>query len=56
MKAQKLPLKDVRVVFYGMGSSAVGVAKQIATLLQKDGGLSEKEAYEVRGAYAYLHL
>lgn len=46
VKAQKLPLKDVRVVFYGMGSSAVGVAKQIATLLQKDGGLSEKEAYE----------
>ena len=47
VKAQDIPLKDVKVVFYGAGSSAVGVAKMIAALLQKDGGLSEEEAYKV---------
>ena len=49
VKAQGIPLKDVKVVFYGAGSSAVGVASLIAALLQKDGGLSEEEAYKVGG-------
>lgn len=34
MKVQKTNLQDARVVFYGAGSSACGVAGMIATLLQ----------------------
>lgn len=35
MKYQKTDLKDARIVFYGAGSSAVGVADSIATYMQK---------------------
>ena len=48
LKAMKAEVKDARVVFYGAGSSAVGVAQMIATLLQTEGGLSEEEARKVR--------
>eukprot|EP00891_Asterochloris_glomerata_P000944 jgi/Astpho2/944/Aster-00780 len=44
LKAMKAEVKDARVVFYGAGSSAVGVAQMIATLLETEGGLSEEEA------------
>ena len=37
LKAMKAEVKDARVVFYGAGSSAVGVAQMIATLLQTEG-------------------
>ena len=47
LKAQGTKTKDAKVLFYGAGSSAVGVANMIATLIQKEGGLSEKEAKEV---------
>ena len=47
LKAQGTPVKDAKVLFYGAGSSAVGVANMIATLFQKEGGLSEKEAKSV---------
>ena len=40
-------MKDAKVLFYGAGSSAVGVANMIATLIEKEGGLSEKEAKAV---------
>eukprot|EP00928_Gymnodinium_smaydae_P030431 TRINITY_DN2263_c0_g1_i1.p1 TRINITY_DN2263_c0_g1~~TRINITY_DN2263_c0_g1_i1.p1 ORF type:complete len:650 (-),score=88.33 TRINITY_DN2263_c0_g1_i1:1529-3244(-) len=43
MKAQGTPLREARVVFYGAGSSAVGVALQIAQLLESE-GLSRTEA------------
>ena len=48
MKAQGTPLKDARIVFYGAGSSAVGVATMIAQLLVKECGLSFDEAKKVR--------
>ena len=41
---------DAKVLFYGAGSSAVGVANMIASLIQKEGGLSEKDAKEVCNA------
>ncbi len=47
LKAQGTKTKDAKVLFYGAGSSAVGVANMIATLIEKEGGLSEKEAKEV---------
>lgn len=55
VKAQKIALKDVRVVFLGAGSSAVGVAELIAALLQKEAGLSKKEAFEVSLAGFVAH-
>ncbi len=48
MKAQGTPLREARVVFYGAGSSAVGVATMIAQLLVKEEGLSYNEAKQVR--------
>lgn len=47
MKAQGTPLKDARVVFFGAGSSAVGVALTIASLLVKETGVSKDEALKV---------
>lgn len=47
MKAQGTPLKDARIVFYGAGSSAVGVATMIAQLLVKECSLSFEEAKKV---------
>lgn len=47
LKAQGTKTKDAKVLFYGAGSSAVGVANMIASLIEKDGGLSAKEAKEV---------
>lgn len=38
--------QDVRVVFYGAGSSAAGVAGMIASLI-KDYGVSEEDAFKV---------
>lgn len=48
MKAQGTPLKDARIVFYGAGSSAVGVATMIAQLLVKECGLTFDEAKKVQ--------
>ena len=47
MKAQGTSLKDARIVFYGAGSSAVGVATMIAQLLVKEAGLTFEEAKKV---------
>lgn len=47
MKAQGTATKDARVLFYGAGSSAVGVAQMIATLIEKDGKISQEEARKV---------
>ena len=47
LKAQGTAVKDAKVLFYGAGSSAVGVANMIASLIEKEGGLSEKEAKAV---------
>lgn len=44
MKYQKTDLKDARVVFYGAGSSAVGVADSIATYMQHKADISWEEA------------
>uniref|UniRef100_A0A1D1ZWR8 Malic enzyme n=1 Tax=Auxenochlorella protothecoides TaxID=3075 RepID=A0A1D1ZWR8_AUXPR len=44
MKYQGTRLRDARVVFYGAGSSAVGVAKSIVTYMHKTEGISEEEA------------
>ncbi|KAK9812749.1 hypothetical protein WJX72_002964 [[Myrmecia] bisecta] len=46
MKAQGTPIAEARVVFYGAGSSAVGVASMIALLLQQEGGTSKEEAFK----------
>ena len=44
VRAQGGSLKDVNVVFFGAGSSAVGVATMISLLLEEKGGLSADEA------------
>jgi malate dehydrogenase (oxaloacetate-decarboxylating)(NADP+) len=44
VKNSGLPLRGHRAVFFGAGSAAVGVAKQIVQYFIKDGGLSESEA------------
>ncbi|EFN55561.1 hypothetical protein CHLNCDRAFT_35453 [Chlorella variabilis] len=44
MKFQKTELQDARVVFYGAGSSAVGVADSIATFMEHKAGISWEEA------------
>lgn len=46
LKAQGITNRDARVVFYGAGSSAVGVAHMIAAYMMMD-GLSKEEAYQV---------
>jgi malic enzyme len=47
MKAQGTPLREARVLFYGAGSSAVGVATMIAKLLVKEEGLTFEDAKKV---------
>ena len=47
LKGQHTELKDARFLFYGAGSSAVGVAQLLALLLQKKGGQSEEQAWKV---------
>jgi malic enzyme len=47
MKAQHTPLKEARIVFYGAGSSAVGVATMIAQLISKETGIPFDEAKKV---------
>lgn len=49
LKAQGITSRDARVVFYGAGSSAVGVAHMIASYMITVGGLSREEAYQVQG-------
>lgn len=56
MKAQHTPLKDARVIFYGAGSSAVGVATMIAQLISKETGIPFDEAKKVWHALAHLSL
>jgi malic enzyme len=43
MKAQGTKLIDARIVFYGAGSSAVGVAKSIASVIEHEGGAAPGE-------------
>lgn len=47
LKVQQTELADMRFLFYGAGSSAVGVVDMLSLLLQKQGGLSAKEAMSV---------
>ena len=61
MKAQQTPLKDAKVVFFGAGSSAVGVAMMIAQQLADDGGYKLDKALEVQpcillAGYLYVHV
>ncbi|KAK9841954.1 hypothetical protein WJX81_000859 [Elliptochloris bilobata] len=44
MKAQGTPLGEAKVVFYGAGSSAVGVASMIARLIELDAKISAEDA------------
>lgn len=46
MRVQKTNLKDARVVFYGAGSSACGVAGMIAKLIQVEAKVSKEEAFK----------
>ena len=48
MKAQHTPLKEARIIFFGAGSSAVGVATMIAQLIGKETGIPFDEAKKVR--------
>ncbi|KAI7889704.1 uncharacterized protein EV154DRAFT_513818 [Mucor mucedo] len=43
----EIPLDQHRIVFYGAGSAAVGVARQIGEYLQIEHGLSEKESKDM---------
>ena len=47
MKAQGTPLGEAKVVFYGAGSSAVGVASMIARLIELDAKISAADARKV---------
>lgn len=47
LKVQGITCSGARVVFFGAGSSAVGVAHMIAAYMQTKGGLTHQEAYEV---------
>ena len=47
MKAQGTPLGEAKVVFYGAGSSAVGVASMIARLIELDAKISAEDARKV---------
>jgi len=44
MKAQGTKAEDVRIVFFGAGSSALGVATSLASYLHLKGGVSEEAA------------
>ena len=48
MKSQGTGVKDARVVFYGAGSSAVGVATSIASYIHLKGGVSIDAAKKAR--------
>lgn len=54
MKAQHTPLKEARIIFFGAGSSAVGVATMIAQLISKETGISFDEAKKVRMSPALI--
>ncbi len=56
MKAQKTPLKEARVVFYGAGSSAVGVAEMIARLIELDAKVSAETARKVGRPAPYANM
>lgn len=47
LKGQHTNLKNARFLFYGAGSSAVGVAQLLALLLEKEGGQSKEQAWKV---------
>ncbi|KAH7043551.1 malic enzyme protein 2 [Linnemannia elongata] len=42
-----IPAKDHKILFFGAGSAAVGVAKQLAAYFVNDHGMSEDEAREM---------
>ncbi|KAL7310288.1 hypothetical protein PS15m_009805 [Mucor circinelloides] len=42
-----IPLSDHRIVFYGAGSAAIGVARQIQEYLELEHGLTEEQAKKV---------
>lgn len=46
LKAQRITAREARVVFYGAGSSAVGVAHMIASYMSTVCGLTKEEAYQ----------
>ncbi|CAD7700714.1 unnamed protein product [Ostreobium quekettii] len=46
MRVQKTDLSDARVVFYGAGSSACGVAGMIAKLIETEAKVSSQEAFK----------
>lgn len=46
-KESSVSPKDHRVVFYGAGSAAIGVARQIQEYFQIDQGMSEDEARKI---------
>ena len=61
MKAQGTPLGEAKVVFYGAGSSAVGVASMIARLIELDAKISAEDARKVRRPlaprqHAYINI
>jgi len=47
MKAQQTELKDARIMFYGAGSSAVGVAQSIASYIHLKGDVPQEDADKV---------
>ena len=46
-KESAVPLRDHRIVFYGAGSAAIGVARQIQEYLELEHGFTEEEARKV---------
>ena len=54
MKAQHTPLKEARIIFFGAGSSAVGVATMIAQLISKETGISFDEAKMVHASSSLI--
>lgn len=56
MKAQGTPLKDAKIVFFGAGSSAVGVAKSIASVIELKGGVPPEQAKKVVGQHTETRI
>jgi malate dehydrogenase (oxaloacetate-decarboxylating)(NADP+) len=44
VKNRGLPPREHRALFFGAGSAAVGIAKQIVQYFVQDGGLDDSEA------------
>ena len=53
MKAQGTKVSEARILFYGAGSSAVGVAQSIASYIPLKGKVPEDKAKKARSSWSH---